>query len=89
MARVLDMLVDRLDGGLASERDSYLYQFTTFHEDVLTKRLPGRDRRCPAPSFALDGPRAGRVAGSGSLDGDAVIPGGEFRLGSKPEDACL
>ncbi|CAN0563731.1 unnamed protein product, partial [Laminaria digitata] len=34
MATVLETLIDRLESGLASERDSYLYQFTAFHEDM-------------------------------------------------------
>ena len=91
MARVLDALVDRLDGGLASERDSYLYQFTTFHEDMHDEAFTWARQTLayPTPSFAPEGPRAGRVAGGGSLDGDAVIPGGAFRLGSKPDDAFV
>ena len=36
MARVLDSLLARLGKGEASERDSFLYQFTTFHELLRT-----------------------------------------------------
>ena len=55
MARVLDTLVDRLDGGLASERDSYLYQFTTFHEDMHDEAFTWARQTLayPTPSFAL------------------------------------
>ena len=34
MERVLDLLIGHLDGSFASERDSYLYLFTVFHEDM-------------------------------------------------------
>ena len=34
MAAVQETLISRLEDGLASERDSYLYQFTAFHEDM-------------------------------------------------------
>ena len=91
MARVLDTLVDRLDGGLASERDSYLYQFTTFHEDMHDEAFTWARQTLayPTPSFAPDGPRAQRVVRTGSLDGDADVPGGAFRLGSRPDDAFV
>ncbi|MGB0629761.1 MAG: selenoneine synthase SenA [Alphaproteobacteria bacterium] len=88
MARVLDALVARLGGGQASERDSYLYQFTTFHEDMHDEAFTWARQTLayPTPSFAPDGPRAQRVAETGALEGDADIPGGTFWLGSRPDD---
>ena len=88
MARVLDTLLDRLDCGEASERDSYLYQFTTFHEDMHDEAFTWARQTLayPTPVFAPDGPRAGHDAVFGALDGDAAIPGGAFRLGSEPDD---
>lgn len=91
MARVLDTLVDRLDGGDASERDSYLYQFTAFHEDMHDEAFTWARQTLayPTPAFAPDGPRSQRTAQTGGLDGDADIPGGAFRLGSEPDDAFV
>ena len=88
MARVLDTLLDRLDRGEASERDSYLYQFTTFHEDMHDEAFTWARQTLayPTPVFAPDGPRAGHDVVSGALGGDAAIPGGTFRLGSEPDD---
>jgi len=88
MARVLDTLTARLDAGQASERDSYLYQFTTFHEDMHDEAFTWARQTLayPTPSFAPDGKRAQRVAETGPLDGDADIPGGTFPLGSRSDD---
>ena len=91
MAKVLDTLIDRLDSGQASERDSYLYQFTTFHEDMHDEAFTWARQTLsyPTPHFKPDGPRAQRVAVSGALDGDAAIPGGTFRLGAMPDDGFV
>lgn len=89
MAKVLDTLIQRLDGGVASERDSYLYQFTAFHEDMHDEAFTWARQTLayPTPVFRPDGAAmAQRVAVSGALDDDAEIPGGIFRLGSRPED---
>lgn len=57
MARVLDTLTARLDAGQASERDSYLYQFTTFHEDMHDEAFTWARQTLayPTPSFVPDG----------------------------------
>ena len=91
MARVLDTLVDRLGDGTASERDSYLYQFTTFHEDMHDEAFTWARQTLayPTPAFAADGSRAPRLAETGALNGDADIPGGVFRMGSRHEDAFV
>ncbi len=34
MASVHEALIERLDGNTASEEDSFIYQFATFHEDM-------------------------------------------------------
>jgi len=88
MAKVLDTLTGRLGGGLANERDSYLYQFTTFHEDMHDEAFTWARQTLsyPTPEFRPDAPRPDRLAETGRLDGDAAIPGGSFRLGSKPDD---
>lgn len=91
MAQVLDTLAGRLEGGLASERDSYLYQFTTFHEDMHDEAFTWARQTLsyPTPAFQPDGPRAQHEAVAGPLDGDAQIPGGAFRLGARPDDAFV
>jgi gamma-glutamyl hercynylcysteine S-oxide synthase len=92
MATVLETLVDRLEGGLASERDSYLYQFTAFHEDMHDEAFTWARQTLayPTPVFRSDGAvTAQRLAVTGALDGDVYIPGGAFQLGSRPEDAFV
>lgn len=92
MATVLDTLVDRLDSGLASERDSYLYQFTAFHEDMHDEAFTWARQTLayPTPVFQPDRLTvAQRRAVTGALDGDADIPGGSFRLGSRPDDGFV
>ena len=91
MARVLDALLARLPQGLCSERDSFLYQFTAFHEDMHDEAFiwSRQTLAYPAPQFAPDGPRPARKPGSGPLDGDADIPGGAFQMGSPPEATFL
>ncbi len=91
MTRVFDQLVDRLDGGLASERDSYLYQFTTFHEDMHDEAFTWARQTLayPTPNFKYDGPRVSRDPIFGEINGDACIPGGALRMGSEPTDAFV
>ena len=88
MARVLDTLLDRLDHGLAGERDSYLYQFTTFHEDMHNEAFTWARQTLayPKPSFFSEDATPNHVPVSGSLHGDAVVPGGSFRIGSCSND---
>lgn len=91
MARVLDDLLAGLPDGLCSERDSFLYQFTVFHEDMHDEAFlwARQTLSYPTPEFAPDGPRATREGASGALDGDADIPGGTFPMGSPPDAAFL
>ena len=92
MAAVLDTLIDRLDDGLVSERDSYLYQFTAFHEDMHDEAFTWARQTLayPTPVFRPDGmATAQRLAVTGPLEGDVLIPGGTFRLGSRPEDGFV
>ncbi len=85
IADVHDILIERLGEGMASEQDSYLYQFTTFHQDMhneaytYTRQTLGY----PTPKFALAAPEESEA---GSLPGDVDIPGGTFLIGS-PNDA--
>jgi len=82
MRRVLDSLVERLDGMMASEDESFLYQLTTFHEDMhdeaftYTRQTLGY----PQPRFADAGLPAD--ADAGAWPGDVEVAGGRFVLGS-------
>jgi len=91
MARVLDALLARLPSGMADERDSFLYQFTTFHEDMHDEAFTWARQTLayPTPVFAPDGPRRPRTPARGAIDGDAAIPGGTFMLGSPPDAPFL
>ena len=92
MTRVLDTLVDHLGVGLADERESYLYQFTTFHEDMHCEAFTSARQihGYPTPIFAPDRPNSLYLDNTtGSLDGDAAIPGGSFAFGSQPDSPFL
>ncbi len=87
MARVHDTLLERLGSGMASKQDSYLYQFTTFHEDMHTEAYTWSRQTLgyPTPVFA-NAEAMPEDDSAGPLPGDADIPGGTLMLGS-PEDA--
>ena len=89
MQRVEDKLLDRLSGDTADLVDSYLYQFTTFHEDMhdeaflWTRQTLGY----PIPELAAARePGAPEDADAGNWPGDVKVPGGMFLLGA-PGDA--
>ena len=79
---VKDRCLERLDQGLASESDSFMYQFATFHEDMHTEAYiySRQTLGYPAPHLGRD--RPGRTPGGGH-PGDADVPGGTFRLGAE------
>jgi hypothetical protein len=60
MTRVFDTLVDHLGVGLADERESYLYQFTIFHEDMHCEAFTSARQihGYPTPIFAPDRPNS-------------------------------
>lgn len=82
--RVLGLLIERLGDGLASEQDSYLYRFTTFHQDMHNEAYTYSRQTLgyPTPVFALAEPE-GKPAGA--LSGDVELPGGTFMIGNPPE----
>ena len=91
METVLNRLVDRLPAGAASETDSFLYQFATFHEDMHDEAFTWarQTHGYPTPRFE-DGPNgAGDAITGGGLPGDVEIPGGTFNLGAAPEAPFL
>jgi len=93
MRRVHDALLERLarvhTRGIADAVDSYLYRFTTFHEDMHDEAFTWTRQTLgyPTPDFAtarVPGPAVD--AHAGALAGDVAVPGGEFLLGA-PGDA--
>lgn len=89
MQRVHDRLLERLGTGIASAVDSYLYQFTAFHEDMHDEAFTWTRQTLgyPRPEFAVArDPGPPPDAGAGDLPGDISVPGGEFLAGA-PGDA--
>jgi iron(II)-dependent oxidoreductase len=91
MEEVLEAAVGRLDGGLASETDSFLYQFTTYHEDMHDEAFcwARQTHGFATPAFAAEDGRPAPEREAGPLGGDAEIPGGTFLLGSPPDAPFL
>ena len=87
---VRDRCLERLGDGLASERDSFMYQFATFHEDMHTEAYIYARQTLghPAPRLGR-GPGRRNPAGGGDHPGDAAVPGGVFRLGAKRDAPFL
>jgi iron(II)-dependent oxidoreductase len=82
MRRVQDALVQRLDRPVASEEQSFLYQLTSFHEDMHDEAFiyTRQTLAYPEPRFAAAG--LPPDAQAGPWPGDVQIPGGLFLLGS-------
>ena len=87
--RVLETLVDRLDGPTASPQDSYIYRFSTCHEDMHTEAYTYTRQTLafPEPLFALAA--GGPPAPAGPLAGDVAVPGGTLRQGSEEGTAFV
>jgi iron(II)-dependent oxidoreductase len=87
MQDVLDKIGERLPGGgndMATEQDSFIYQFAAFHEDMHTEAYTYSRQALEYPEPPLAIARdfdAARLDG-GAHPGDVEIPGGRFRLGS-------
>ncbi len=79
---VMHGCLDRLPGGMASEQDSYMYQFAAYHQDMhneaytYTRQTLGH----PEPIFANAETQADAEAGV--YPGDAMVPGGTVFLGA-------
>ena len=92
---IRNKLIDRLGDisltNLASEKDSFIYQFATFHEDMHTEAYTYSRNTLgyPLPDFATALSLNKNELESGPLYGDSEIPGGSFMLGSSPEDPFL
>ncbi|MBL22705.1 MAG: hypothetical protein CMM48_02270 [Rhodospirillaceae bacterium] len=87
MENVLDRCLSRLGTGMASEADSYMYQFATFHEDMHTEAYTYSRQTLayPEPVFA----NAIHPGAAGALPGDVSVPGGTFQLGSRKDEPII
>ena len=83
MQQVLDALLQRLGSGRSNALDSYLYQFTTFHEDMHCEAFTWARQTLayPTPQLGL-AKNSPAPAAAGPLNGDVQVPGGEFLLGA-------
>jgi gamma-glutamyl hercynylcysteine S-oxide synthase len=84
MRAVQDALVSRLDRPLASEEESFLYQLTTFHEDMHDEAFTYTRQTLGYPEPKFRGSRLAADAEAGAWLGDVEVPGGRFVLGSSP-----
>lgn len=86
---VLERCLCRLGNGDASEADSYIYQFATFHEDMHTEAYTYSRQTLgyPEPTFA--NAKIPDDAETGPHPGDTPIPGGTFMLGSTKDESIL
>ncbi|MEE4380310.1 MAG: selenoneine synthase SenA [Candidatus Competibacteraceae bacterium] len=91
MEQVHESLIERLDGSMASEQDSFIYQFATFHEDMHDEAFlwTRQTLAYPKPDLALAKQVEPAYMGGGPLPGDVEIPGGAFLLGAAPTDPFL
>ena len=87
LSAVFDLLAERLGGAMATEQDSFIYQFGIFHEDMHTEAfLWARQTLAyatPALAAAVD---VSDERAAGAHPGWAEVPGGEFLLGA-PKNA--
>ena len=87
MLGVKDWLIDRLgtlsDESLASEQDSFIYQFGVFHEDMHTEAfLWARQALAYATPILRNATDMTLERKCGPLDGFVEVPGGVFVLGA-------
>jgi iron(II)-dependent oxidoreductase len=84
MRRVQDGLLARLDRPRPSAEASYLYQLTTFHEDMHDEAFTYTRQTLAYPEPRFAGACTPADAGAGPWTGDVDIPAGRFQLGSQP-----
>lgn len=84
MQTVQDRLFERLEGEMASEQDSFMYQFATFHEDMHTEAFiwARQTLAYPTPNFA-NAKDVSKERSAGSHPGFVDVCGGTFRLGAE------
>ena len=82
MRAVEGAMIERLREGEATKDESYLYQLTTFHEDMHDEAFTYTRQTLsyPSPDFRIAIDHVSSDAGA--LSGDVDVPGGEMELGS-------
>ena len=83
MQRVLDAVVERLQGHAPSAQETYLSLLSVLHEDMHGEALTYMRQTLSYPAPQLGCPPAAQLWGP--LPGDVVIPGGTFYLGATPD----
>ncbi len=92
---VRNKLINRLgeisETNMASEQDSFIYQFATFHEDMHTEAYTysRNTLKHPLPNFETKNYFDNKELETGPLPGDVDIPGGSFNLGASKDAAFL
>lgn len=71
-----------------NEQLQYLAQYAVFHEDMHTEAYTytRQTHHFPTPNFGHKSPR---IVNAEALNGDALIPGGEFMLGASKQDGFV
>jgi iron(II)-dependent oxidoreductase len=88
MQRVLDAVVERLQGHAPSAPETYLYLLSVLHEDMHGEALTYMRQTLSYPAPQLDSPSAAALPaalGRGPWPGDVDVPGGTFALGATPD----
>jgi gamma-glutamyl hercynylcysteine S-oxide synthase len=83
MQRVLDAVVERLQGHDPSAQETYLYRLSVLHEDMHSEALTYVRQTLSYPTPQLGSTPA--ALESGLWPGDVEIPGGTFYLGATPD----
>ena len=83
MQRVLDAVVERLQGHDPSAQETYLYLLSVLHEDMHGEALTYMRQILSYPAPPLG--RTPVALGRGPWPGDVEIPGGPFYLGATPD----
>ena len=83
MQRVLDAVVERLQGHDPSPQETYLYLLAVLHEDMHGEALTYMRQTLAYPAPALGRPPA--TVACGPWPGDVAIPGGTCALGATPD----
>ena len=82
LATVRDRVLERINQGKLTERDRYFIALAVFHEDMHTEAFTYTRQTLGYPPPVFSGVEATETVETGSLRGDAEIPGGRFLLGA-------
>ncbi len=83
--RVCDALVERLDAGLRSPTETYLYWLGALHEDMHGEAIAYTRQTLGYAAPVANGPSPPAPA-EGDASGDVAIPGGTFAFGASSDE---